>query len=78
MNKSRLNTTIGKDLIDQAKQYASRHRISLSHLVEQYFRSLKTSPNIITIVEKLPQPDFHTDQDLKKGFYEEQKEKYGF
>jgi hypothetical protein len=40
--KTKLTLRLNKRLIKQAKQYASRHNISVSELVETFFRRLET------------------------------------
>ena len=39
--KKQLTLRLSKQLIEQAKQYAARHNISVSELVETYFLHLK-------------------------------------
>jgi len=78
--KSKLNITIDEKLLTGAKRFASRHQTSLSQLVEAYFRRI-TSPNrsnIIDLIESLPKPGSDSQGDLKKKYYEDQKNKYGF
>ena len=78
--KTRLNITIEDSLLDSIKVYASRNKISVSELVESYFRKI-TKPvrkkSIIEMVEKLEKPDFDVNVDLKELFYKEQGKKYG-
>ena len=79
--KARLNLTIDNSLLEKIKQFAASKQISVSELVEEYFKSVaksKSRKNIIDLVEKLPRPDISSNQDLKKDFYEEQSKKYGF
>lgn len=79
--KSRLNITVDGALAEQVKRYAARHDISVSQLVEQYFRNL-TRPahkkNILDLVRKLPKPAISVEGDGKEAYYRQQKEKYGF
>jgi hypothetical protein len=79
--KSRLNITVDEALAEQAKRYAARHDISVSQLVEQYFRNL-TRPahkkSILDLVRKLPKPAISVEGDGKEAYYRQQKEKYGF
>ncbi len=39
--KKKLTLRLKKQLIEQAKQYAARHNLSVSELVETYFLNLK-------------------------------------
>lgn len=78
--KSKLNITIDEKLLAGAKRFADRHQTSLSQLVEAYFRRI-ISPNrknIIDLIESLPKPKSDIQGDLKKRYYEDQKNKYGF
>jgi hypothetical protein len=78
--KSKLNITIDEKLLLGAKRFAKSHQTSLSQLVETYFKRI-TSPNrknIIDLIESLPKPGLDSPSDLKKGYYEDQKKKYGF
>ncbi len=37
---SKLTLNVNKEIIEQAKEYAKSHKISLSHLIESYLSSL--------------------------------------
>ena len=79
--KARLNLTIDETLLSRIKSYAENKKVSISELVEQYFYSISKPAkheNIIDMVEKLNPPKFDVNLDLKKSFYEEQANKYGF
>ena len=75
--KERLNLTIDGELLDSMKAYAAGKGMSVSELVESYFRSV-TKPvrgkNIIDLVDELePHPDVVTpgspgDNKAKHGF----------
>ncbi len=79
--KARLNLTIDNDLLSSMKAYANKKQISISELVEGYFKGI-TKPakrkNIIDLVEKLSVPDIDRTADLKDSFYKNQAKKYGF
>jgi hypothetical protein len=79
--KERLNLTIDSELLNSMKAYASKKQISVSELVESYFRSL-TKPvrrtNILDLISQLKKPAISEKADLKDLFYREQGEKYGF
>jgi Family of unknown function (DUF6364) len=79
--KARLNLTIDDNLLSSMKAYSNKKQISISELVEGYFKNL-TKPsrrkNIIDLVEKLSAPDIDGSSDLKEMFYQNQEKKYGF
>jgi hypothetical protein len=60
MMKERLNLTIDGALLEAMKTYAASKEMSVSELVESYFRSV-TKPvqrnNILDLVEGLKKPD---------------------
>ena len=79
--KARLNLTIDESLLSSIKAYSASNKISVSELVEQYFKSISKpvkQQNLIQIVEKLKPAKFNVNADLKQDFYEEQADKYGF
>lgn len=78
--KTTISIDIEKDLLNQAEDYAKQHQLSVSELVELYFRNLSapSNKNIIQLIEQLEKPHFDENMDLKKSFYEDQKAKYGF
>lgn len=79
--KNRLNITIDEALIEQAKKFAEKHDVSLSQLIEQYFKAL-TRPsqkkNILELVEKLPRSKNAVQGNLKDKYFRKRKSKYGF
>ena len=79
--KERLNLTIDGDLLNVIKAYAAKKQMSVSELVEGYFRSV-TKPvrekNILDLVRGLKKPAISEGADLKELYYKEQAEKYGF
>mgnify|MGYP000754730177 CR=1 FL=1 len=79
--KVRINLTIEGNLLNKIKRYASNKQMSVSELVESYFKSL-TKPvkkkNLLEMVDKLDKPAISSDRNLKKGYYEDQAEKHGF
>jgi len=58
--KERLNLTIDGELLEAMKAYAASKEMSVSELVESYFRSV-TKPmggdNILDLVDRLPAPE---------------------
>jgi hypothetical protein len=79
--KVRLNLTIEDSLLGKIKHYAASKHVSVSELVEEYFKTIsKAAPrkNILDLVDQLPQHTIPLDADLKKAFYEEHSAKHGF
>jgi hypothetical protein len=79
--KERLNLTIDGELLDAMKAYAAKKQMSVSELVEGYFRTV-TKPvqkrNILDLVRELKKPAIPDDADLKELYYKDQAEKHGF
>jgi len=79
--KDRLNLTIDGELLEAVKNYAAGKQISVSEMVQRYFKSV-TRPvrrkNILDLVDKLDRPVIDSKADLKGLFYKEQEGKYGF
>jgi hypothetical protein len=81
--KTRLNITIEDTLLDQVKDYAASKHLSLSQIIEDYFKSIISSTakknNILEMVDNLKAPTgLDDDVDLKKSYYEQRSKKYGF
>lgn len=72
--KERLNLTIDAELVESMKAYAASKQMSVSELVESYFRSV-TRPvprmNILDLVDGLERPDLDGKADLKELYYKE-------
>lgn len=79
--KERLNLTIDGELLNAMKAYAAKKEMSVSELVENYFRSV-TKPverkNILELMRELPKPVNKYEGDLTTMYYEERAAKYGF
>jgi hypothetical protein len=79
--KERLNLTIDGGLLEAMKAYAVSKQMSVSELVENYFKTV-TKPvqrkGILDLVDHLEKPVIDAKADLKELFYKEQGEKYGF
>lgn len=79
--KARLNLTIDNALLENVKGYAVKQQISVSELVESYFK-IVTKPskrkNIISMVEKLEKPGIDANADLKDLYYQNKAKKHGF
>lgn len=83
--KTRLNLTVDENLVYKIKEYADLKHISVSELVEDYFKKVvEKKPikenNLMEMVKNLPKIDFPyaDDVDLTKQYYEERASKYGF
>jgi hypothetical protein len=81
--KRRLNITIDKELIEDAKLYAKEENKSLSQLIEEILKKLVIpSPpgtqNILEVLQKLPKLKSDSNQTTWESYYEERKGKYGF
>lgn len=74
--KERLNLTIDAELVASMKAYAASKQMSVSELVESYFRNVTRSlphTNILDLVDRLEKPDLKLDvekPDLKDLFYQ--------
>ena len=72
--KERLNLTIDAELVEAMKAYAASKQMSVSELVESYFRTV-TRPmprtNILDMLDQLVKPDLDVKTDLKERFYKE-------
>jgi hypothetical protein len=70
--KERLNLTIDAGLVESMKAYAASKNLSVSELVESYFRTV-TRPlprtNILDMVDQLEAPAFDVNADLKEHYY---------
>ena len=80
--KSRVNLTIEESLLSKAKCYAAENQVSVSELVEDYFKQLtkpKRKSNIFEMVKQLDVKEKFTNiPDFKKAYYEDNAAKYGF
>ena len=69
--KERLNLTIDRALLEAMKVYAASKQMSVSELVETYFRSV-TKPvhrkNILDLVDELGEPDLVGQQEPSKVY----------
>ena len=76
--KKKLTLRLNKQLIEQAKQYAARHNLSVSELVETYFLNLKKvdaddhTPLVQQLTGILPET-----ADVEQTYKEYLAEKYG-
>jgi hypothetical protein len=70
--KERLNLTIDAELVESMKAYAAGKQMSVSELVESYFRTVTRQmprTNILDMVDQLEKPAFDTNADLKELYY---------
>jgi hypothetical protein len=78
--KSRLNITIDEKLIKRVKAYACKNKVSVSELVEDYFRQLVKPAgrlSIIDVVEKMDVPEIPDEVDLVNEYHRDMEKKYG-
>ena len=75
---AKLTLKLDKVAVDSAKQYAKKHKRSLSKLVENYFRNLSSKHNYSRkhspVVESLT--GILTEDDLKKYAREDERAQY--
>lgn len=79
--KTTLNIDVEQDLLLAAEQYAKQQELSISQLIESFFKQLATPAsrkNIVQLVRELEKPAMDEMLDLKQAYYEEQKDKHGF
>lgn len=80
--KARLNLTIETELLSEIKAYAAERKVSVSELVEDYFKKIikpAKVPAIFEMVRNLQITEkFEDVVDCKKQYYEDNKAKYGF
>ncbi|RYY06205.1 MAG: hypothetical protein EOP43_06950 [Sphingobacteriaceae bacterium] len=80
--KSRVNLTIDEGLLSEIKSYAAKKQVSISELVETYFKQLTKPakrPAFLDMVKNMQVPE-DTDKgiDLKHKYFEDNAAKYGF
>lgn len=81
--KTRLNLTIEEDLLQKVKRYASNKKVSISNLVEDYFKNLSKSDkqeNIVDLMKRIGHTEIeHIPEniDYKEEYYKEKAKKYG-
>lgn len=71
--KERLNLTIDAELVESMKAYAASKQMSVSELVESYFRSVTRSlprTSVLDLVDQLEKPALEEKADLKAQFYQ--------
>jgi uncharacterized membrane protein len=78
---TKLTLRLNKNVIEKAKEYAHKHRISLSSMIEKYLESVTTSKSkdieITPLVESLSGViHFENDFDYKKEYADFLIEKY--
>jgi hypothetical protein len=79
--ETKLTIRLNKGVIAKAKEYAQKHQISLSKLIESYLDSItkqdKTTNEISPLVESLSSViQLEKDYDYKKDYSDFLKEKY--
>ena len=80
--KAKLNLTIESDVLNKAKEYASRQKTSISSLVEEYLSFIskpQKKSSLVKLIDSLPKStQYKDDIDFKKEYYEAKGKKYGF
>lgn len=79
--KAKLNLTIDEQLLAQVKEYAAQKHSSVSELVENYFKPFvnkSSKKEIVQLIESLPKPKISHQEDLKKRYFADNADKYGF
>ncbi|MFT4094750.1 MAG: DUF6364 family protein [Niabella sp.] len=72
--KARLNITIEQRILNEIKKYSDRNNVSISKIVEEYFKKVTAKPkqnNLLERIRKLPKPLITPGIDLKKAYYDE-------
>jgi hypothetical protein len=76
--ETKLTLKLDKSAIDSAKQYAKKHKRSLSRMVENYFRNLSSEHNYqikhSSVVESLT--GILSEDDLEKFAGEDERARY--
>jgi hypothetical protein len=78
MEHTKLTIRVPRDLVEQAKQYASKHDTTLTRLVEEFLRQLRSvddhladAPTVRRLVGTLPPVaslrDYHEHLERKHG-----------
>lgn len=78
---TKLTLNLSKHIIEDAKDYAKSHKVSLSQLIENYLSSLtkkgekeiKISPLVESLTGVIPKEE---EADYKKGYYDYLNKKY--
>ena len=79
--KSKLNITIDQEVLEQMKRYALQQKMSISEIVENYFRTIsnpKRKNSFVEMIDKLPSPSIDKNINLRDEYYKVKAKKYGF
>ena len=77
--KARLNITIDESLLQEVKKFAANRDISVSELVEAYFKTI-TMPkkeSFVDLIRSLPKPTIDENFDWKEEYYKGKMKKHG-
>jgi hypothetical protein len=79
--ETKLTLKLNKDIIEQAKEYAIKHNISLSRLIEKYLKLLvrpeKKKDEITPLIKELSGViKFTGDFDPEESYHQHLEEKY--
>ncbi len=78
--KSKLNITIDHEILEQMKRYALHQKMSISEIVENYFRTIlspKPKGSFVEMIDKLPKPTIDANINVKEEYYKAKAKKYG-
>ncbi len=78
--KSKLNITIDHEILEQMKRHALHQKMSISEIVENYFRTIltpKPKGSFIEMIDRLPKPAIDASVNLKEEYYKAKAGKYG-
>ena len=76
---TKLTLNLDKDVIEEAKAYAKKHKVSLSKLIESYLHSLskkQEQTEVSPLVESITGVMEPINDDYKKGYTDYLSEKY--
>ena len=75
-----LNITIEAPLLKEVKKIAAKKNISVSEMVEDYFKIItKPKRKLLTeILDELPKPNLPEDFDWKEEYIKDKMKKYGY
>ena len=78
--KARLSLSIDTDILKEVKKVAAKKKISVSEMVEDYFRIItKPKRRLLTeILDALPKPNLPEDFDWKEEYIKDKMKKYGY
>jgi len=78
--KARLSLSIDVDILKEVKKLAAKKKISVSEMVEEYFKVItKPKRKLLTeILDELPKPNLPEGFDWKEEYIKDKMKKYGY